>query len=116
MGPLVFPNDRKNAARNASSLKADSVDWVGVAAGGSLIAAGLLLLTGQRRAGIAAAATGTTLALLEQEELLRSWWTQLPGYVDQVQAVIGQVRSTVEDLTALRDAPLQPPIEAEREG
>lgn len=27
MGPLVFPNDRKNAARNASSLKADSWDW-----------------------------------------------------------------------------------------
>lgn len=85
-------------------LQDDSTDWIKIAAGASLIAGGILLLTGQRRAGMAAAATGTTLAMLDQQDLLRTWWGQLPGYVDQVQSMIGQVQSTVEDFTAKRES------------
>ncbi len=85
-------------------LQDDSTDWIKIAAGASLIAGGLLLLTGQRRAGMAAAATGTTLAMLDQQDLLRTWWGQLPGYVDQVQNMIGQVQSTVDDFTSKRES------------
>ena len=85
-------------------LQDNSTDWIKIAAGASLIAGGLLLLTGKRRAGMAAAATGTTLAMLDQQDLLRTWWGQLPGYVDQVQSMIGQVQSTVEDFTTKRES------------
>lgn len=80
------------------------MDWVKIAASSTLIASGLLLLAGQRRAALAAAATGTTLAMLDQQEMLRSWWSQLPGYVEQVQDMIGQVQNTVEDFTAKRES------------
>ena len=72
------------------------MNWVGFAAGGTLVAGGLLMLTGERRAGIVAAASGTALALLDQQETLRSWWNALPGYIDQVQGVLGQVQDTVD--------------------
>ena len=79
--------------------QSDTLDWIAIAAGGSLIAAGLLMLAGKRRAAMAAAAAGTSLAMLEQQELLRALWRQLPGYVDQVQSAINQVRSTVEEIS-----------------
>lgn len=95
--------EQRSAAAGAPGLRDDSVDWVKIAASSTLIAGGLLLLAGQRRAALAAAATGTTLAMLDQQEMLRSWWRQLPGYVDQVQDMIRQVQSTVEDFTAKRE-------------
>ncbi len=87
-----------------AGVRDDSVDWVKIAASSTLIAGGLLLLAGQRRAALAAAATGTTLAMLDQQEMLRAWWRQLPGYVEQVQGMIGQMQSTVEDFTAKRES------------
>lgn len=95
---------RRERGTAPTRLQGDSTDWIKVAAGASLIAGGLLLLTGKRRAGMAAAATGTTLALLDQQDLLRTWWGQLPGYVDHIQNMIGQVQSTVEDFTAKRES------------
>ncbi len=41
------------------------MNWIGFAAGGTLVAAGLLLLVGERRAGMVAAASGTALAMTE---------------------------------------------------
>jgi hypothetical protein len=104
MGIAPVPREKKDAPVNLAVPQADSVDWVRIAAGGALIAGGLLLLSGQRRAAMAAAATGTALAMLDQQESLRRWWDRLPVYVDQVQDMIGQVQSTVDDLAAKRDA------------
>jgi hypothetical protein len=64
----------------------------------------MLLLSGNRRAGLVAAATGTTLAALDQQETLRSWWSTLPRYIDQVQGVLGQVQDTVNEVAVKREA------------
>ena len=82
----------------------DSIDWVKIAAGGTLMAGALLLLTGNRKAGIAAAATGTALAVLDQQELIVSWWRQIPGYIDRAQHLIVQVQGAVEEMAAKREA------------
>lgn len=99
---------RQSDSTEAATSRTETVDWIALAAGGSLIAAGLLLLSGKRRAAMAAAAAGTSLAMLEQQDLLRSLWKQLPGYVDQVQQAISQVRNTVEDITAQTSPPPKP--------
>jgi len=78
-------------------------NWVGLAAGGTLLAGGLLLLTGRHRAGLVAAVAGTTLVLLDQQETVRSWWHTLPGYIDDVQRLLGQVQDTVADVAAQRE-------------
>ena len=82
----------------------ETMNWIGFAAGGTLVAAGLLLLAGERRAGIVAAASGTALALLDQQETLRSWWNALPGYIDQVQGVLSQVQNTVNEVAERRES------------
>lgn len=82
----------------------NSVDWVKIAAGGTLMAGALLVLTGNRKSGIAVAATGTALAVLDQQELIVSWWRQLPGYIERAQQLIGQVQGAVEEMASKRDA------------
>ena len=84
-------------------LPPDSIDWLRIAAASSLIAGGLLYIAGERRAGIAAAATGTALAMIDQQDSLRAWWRQLPGYVDQVQHMLDDVQILVEDVTGKRE-------------
>jgi hypothetical protein len=81
----------------------ETMNWVGFAAGGTLVAAGLLLLAGERRAGMVAAASGTALALLDQQQTLYSWWNALPGYIDQVQQVLGKVQDTVNEVAVRRE-------------
>jgi hypothetical protein len=80
------------------------MNWTGFAAGGTLVTAGLLLLAGERRAGMVAAASGTALALLDQQQTLHSWWNALPGYIDQVQEVLGKVQHTVNEVAIKREA------------
>jgi hypothetical protein len=94
----------KRESNFTDASNANPVDWIAVAAGGSLLVGGFLLLTGQRRAGMVAAASGTALALLDQQETLRSWWTLIPGYVDEVQQIIGRVQGVVEDIAAKRES------------
>ncbi len=84
-------------------LPPSSVDWVRIGAASSLIAGGLLYIAGERRAGIAAAATGTALAMIDQQDTLRAWWRQLPGYVDQIQHMLDDVQALVEDITGKRE-------------
>jgi hypothetical protein len=79
-----------------------SHDWVDLAAGGSLLAGGLLLLTGQRKAGLVLSVTGAALTLLGQQQAVRDWWEEFPGYVDRVQGLIGRVQSSMEELSATR--------------
>ncbi|MGA3134865.1 MAG: hypothetical protein ABSC88_02630 [Terracidiphilus sp.] len=99
--PLSQPTISSNAARSAAECEARN--FVRVAAAGTLLAGGMLLLAGQRRAGLVAAASGTALALLDQKETLRSWWNLLPGFIDDVQRVLGQVQGGVEDIASKRE-------------
>jgi len=64
---------------------------------------GLLLLLGRRRAGLVAAASGAALALLDQQEAVLSWWNTLPGFIDDVQRLLGEVEGTMEDIAEQRD-------------
>jgi hypothetical protein len=74
----------------------EPVDWVRLAACGSLVCGSLLLLSGRRRAGLVAAASGTALALLEHEDSIRRWWDALPRYMDQAHLVLNHVQDVVE--------------------
>ncbi|MGP8176273.1 MAG: hypothetical protein ACLP7O_17245 [Terracidiphilus sp.] len=99
--PLSQPTISSNTARSASESEARN--FVRVAAAGTLLASGMLLLAGQRRAGLVAAASGTALALLDQQETLRSWWNLLPGFIDDIQRLLGQVQGGVEDIASKRE-------------
>jgi hypothetical protein len=99
--PLPHPENEFAPAPRAR--KAAQVNWVRFAASGTLVAGGLLLLNGRRRAGLAVAASGTALAMLDQQEVLRSLWNALPGYIDELQGMLGKVQSTVEELSTQRE-------------
>ena len=102
---LIVPRPRQANEFRAEPVaeQDEALNWVGFAAGSALIAGGLLLLSGQRRAGMVAASTGTALALLDQQETLRSWWNILPTYLDEFQATLSKVQSTVNDVSAKRE-------------
>jgi hypothetical protein len=100
--PLSKPAN--DTAMTPDAEKSEPMNWIGFAAGGTLVAAGLLLLMGERRAGMVTAASGTALAMIDEKETLRSWWNALPGYIDQVQRVLNQVQTTVEEVDAKREA------------
>ena len=77
----------------------EPVDWVKIAACGSLICGGLLLLSGKKRAGLIAAASGTALAMVEHEDTLREWWQALPRYVVHARSMIDQVQEVVDKIS-----------------
>jgi len=101
---LPFPksaSESESASRSAADAR--TMNWVGFAAAGTLVASAALLLAGKRRAGMVAAASGTALALLDQQETLSAWWNTLPGYIEEVQRMLGQVQSTVDELAIQRE-------------
>ena len=100
--PLSKPENESTSTQEAE--KSEPMNWIGFAAGGTLVAAGLLMLVGERRAGMVAAASGTALALIEEKALLQTWWNALPGYIDQVQRVLNQVQATVDEVDAKRES------------
>jgi len=79
------------------------VHWVRIASAATLIASGALLLSGRRKAGLVAAATGTTLALLDQQDALKKWWLVLPGYIGDVQRLLGQAQTAVDEFSVQRE-------------
>lgn len=99
--PLSQPEKELNHPRQAQS--SEGTNWATVAAAGSLVAGGLLLLTGNRKAGTAAAVSGTTLLLLDQQDLLRTWWNAIPGQIENVQKLLGQVQESVNEVSVQRD-------------
>jgi hypothetical protein len=98
--PLNQPEKEARSARRICA--AEDTNWARIAAGGSLLASGLLLLAGKRRAGLATAATGTVLALLDQQETVKAWWDALPGYIDNVQNLLGKVEESVAEIESQR--------------
>jgi hypothetical protein len=99
--PLTQPEKHSKIERISSAVK--STNWARVAAGGGLLAGGLLLLTGNKKAALVAAASGTALAMLDQQETVKAWWNSLPGYIDTVQQLLGQVEQTVAEVAAQRE-------------
>jgi hypothetical protein len=95
----TIPNRESKSQRVTEFPATAQVDWVKIAACGSLLTGGLLLLSGQKRAGLVMAASGTALALLDHEETLREWWDAMPGYVDSAQSMLEQVQDVVENIT-----------------
>jgi hypothetical protein len=81
----------------------EPTNWTSIAAAGAIVAGGLLLLTGWRRAGMVTATAGTVLTLLDQEDTIRSWWSVVPGYIENIQRVLDQVEGTVEEIEAKRE-------------
>jgi hypothetical protein len=100
--PLSKPAN--DSALTEETKKSEPMNWIGFAAGGALVAGGLLLLVGERRAGMVAAASGTALAMLNEKETLHSWWIALPAYIDQVQRILNQVQTTVDEVDAKRES------------
>ncbi len=74
--------------------------WIRYAAAGTLAASGALLVTGKRRAGLVTAITGAVLAMLDQQEVVSAWWNALPGYLEEIQGLLGRTQTAVEDLSA----------------
>jgi hypothetical protein len=99
--PLSKPENESPTTPQA--VRSEAGNWIAYAAGGTLVASGLLLLAGERRAGVVAAASGTALALLDQQDALHTWWDALPGYIDQVQNVLGKVQDTVNEVAVKRE-------------
>jgi len=98
MAIATFPDRENRTARIAQMPRTANVDWVSIAACGSLVTGGLLLLSGRKRAGLVMAASGTALAMLEHEDTLRRWWEALPGYVEQAQSMFEQVQEVVDNV------------------
>jgi len=97
----VIENDRRQEPRYYAETHVphrQSIDWVRIAACGSLIAGGCLLVAGKKREGVVLAASGTALALLDHEESLREWWQALPVYVERAQQFVDQVQDVVDDI------------------
>ena len=103
MPALPFPKLAKGPVGAPHTAEADSANWLGYAAAGTLVAGGLLLLSGNRRAGLVAAAAGAALTMLDQKETVCALWNALPGYIDKVQGVLGQAQETVAELSAQQD-------------
>lgn len=97
----AIENERRREPRysyNPGTPQAEPVDWLRIAACGSLIVGGCLLLAGKKRAGVVIATSGTALALLDHEDTLRRLWEALPEYVDRAQSMIEQVQEVMDDI------------------
>ncbi|MGB7265006.1 MAG: hypothetical protein WBC92_05805 [Terracidiphilus sp.] len=77
----------------------ESTNWIRIAAASTLAASGALLITGNRRAGLLAAVTGTALAMFDQQEAICAWWDSLPGYLEEVDAMLERAQNAVTDLS-----------------
>jgi hypothetical protein len=99
--PLAQPEYELKIPRQVAET--EGTNWARMAAGASLFAGGLLLLTGHRRAGLVTAAAGTALAALDQQEVVKSLWHAMPGYIEQVQNLLGKVEETVIEVASQRD-------------
>jgi hypothetical protein len=98
--PLNQPEKEVRSVRR--TYAAEGTNWARIAAGGSLLASALLLLAGKRKTGLVTAAGGTALALLDQQETVKACWDALPGYIDNVQNLLGKVEESVSELESQR--------------
>lgn len=98
---------RNESSNGLSQMRPEAANWARIAAAGSLIAGGVLYLTGQRRAGLVTAVAGAALVLLDQQEVVQTWWRELPNYVNEVQNLLDDMQKLVEDASLKRGKPRQ---------
>ena len=85
------------------AVDSEHINWVRMAAVGSLALSGVLIMSGRRRAGLVSAVTGTALAMLDQQESLKAWWETLPVYLDDVQMMLSRAQGAVDNLSVQRE-------------
>lgn len=99
--PQSFPTYAEVPAGSASlpapAGSSQSPDWTHYVAAGTLVAGGVLMVTGHKRAGMAVAAAGTALALIEEQEAIKSWWKNLPGYLDDAQEFLDKIEGYLQE-------------------
>jgi hypothetical protein len=88
-----------SASFPAPSSASSSPDWTHYIAAATLVAGGVLMVTGHKRAGMAVAAAGTALALVEEQEAIKSWWKNLPGYLNDAQEFLDKVECYLQEAT-----------------
>ena len=70
---------------------AKSEDWTHLLAAGTVIAGGALMVAGHKRAGMAVAVAGTAIALFDEQDVVKEWWSNLPGYLNDAQNFLDKV-------------------------
>jgi hypothetical protein len=86
-----------SASLPAPAQSSPSPDWTHYVAAGTLVAGGVLMVTGNKRAGMAVAAAGTALALLEEQEAIKSWWRDLPAYLNDAQEFLDKIEGYLQE-------------------
>ena len=94
--PQSFPA-AGSASLPAPAPSSASPDWTHYIAAGTLVAGGVLMVTGHKRAGMAVAAAGTALALVEEQEAIKSWWKNLPGYLNDAQNFLDKIEGYLQE-------------------
>jgi hypothetical protein len=95
--PLAKPQENASAAPVVR--KAQEPNWLRYAAAGTLAAGGALLITGNRRLGLVMAGSGAALAMLDQKEVVSAWWNMLPGFLEEMNCMLGKAQIAVNDLS-----------------
>lgn len=103
MGVTAFPPPANFPQAEITKSENYEPDWMGIAAGGSLLVGALLLLSGKKRAGLAVTTGALALTALDQQETIREWWNTLPKYLDDAQRLLDQAQTTIDDLAAKRE-------------
>lgn len=101
-----FQSDTDEPVAAEHAEEGNGINWVRVAAAGSLAMSGVLLMSGRRRAGLVTAVSGTALAMLDQQESLKAWWETLPVYLDEVQLMLNRAQGAIDDV-AIRSEKLR---------
>jgi hypothetical protein len=86
-----------SASFPAPAPQASSPDWTHYVAAGTLIAGGVLMVAGHKRTGMAVATAGAALALVEEQETIKNWWKNLPGYLDNAQRFLDRIEGYLEE-------------------
>jgi hypothetical protein len=42
---------------------------------------------------------GAALVMLDQQEVVSQWWNALPGYLEEMQGMLGRAQAAVDDLS-----------------
>jgi hypothetical protein len=88
-----------SASFPAPGQPAGSAEITHFVAAGTLLAGGALIATGHRRAGLAIAAAGTAIALFEEQEAVKEWWKNLPGYLNDAQVLLDKIEGYLQEAT-----------------
>jgi hypothetical protein len=96
---VVVPLAKTESNTGGSFASGIKMNAVRIAAAGTLAASGALLVAGKRKAGLVTAVSGAALAMLDQQEVVRTWWNALPGYLEEIQGMLCRAQEAVEDLS-----------------